>query len=480
LFFLGFVQTATLAHFLRPRDFGLMAAVSVVVGFAQAFGDMGVSSAIIVRHVTSRETLSSLYWLNIAAGLFVFLLILASTPLVVHYFNQPRLRDLLPWAGLTFLIRPLGQQFFVLLERDLRFKELARIEILAAAAGAIVAITAAAEGAGVWALIWGVLAKSIVWSALLLLQGLPSWRPYRHFRASDLRGYLGFGLYQMGERCVTFLYLNVDYLLIGRFLGIEALGAYSLAYQLVLKPVSVFNPIITRVAFPAFAKRQGNDRALRQGYIEMMRAIGFAVAPVMIALAATAPALVPALFGQQWHRSVVLIEILAFVGLLSAVGNPVGSVMLAKNRPDVGFKMNVASVIVMTGVLLVAVHAGLTIVAFAEVGVVFALGLVWAAIIKRTLALPLRQMLAPLVSPLLYAAIAGCLMLGVREVLARVGASDITVVLLTLFIGALAYTLLIVAFERAYLLQLRTLFRSGHTTDSSALPLSKVAVTTRP
>jgi O-antigen/teichoic acid export membrane protein len=382
-----------------------------------------------------------------------------------------------PWAALIFVIRPFGQQFFVLLERDLKFKTLAKIEVVASLASTTAAITAAASGAGVYALILGTLVRAGVWSALLIIQSWSpgAWRPQLHFRARDVRGYLGFGLYQMGERSVSFLYLNVDYLLIGRFLSIEALGAYSLAYQLVLKPVSVFNPIITRVAFPAFAKRQSDDDALRRGYVEMMKAIAFVVAPVMVALAATAPVLVPVLFGDKWHRSVVLIQILALVGLLSALGNPVGSVMLAKNRPDVGFKMNVASLIVMTGALLVAVQAGLTAVAWTEAAVIFVAVLAWAAIIGNALSLQLRSMIAPLVSPLLYAASVGCLMLAVRDPLEAKISSDIAVALLTLLVGALTYLLLVVRFERPYVQQLRALFDGRRQTDSNVLGVPEPA-----
>ncbi len=96
LFVAGLAQTAVLTHILRPRDYGLMAVVLVVIGIGQAFGDMGISSAIIARQTTSRETLSSLYWLNIVAGFVVTMVIIASTPLVARFFHQPRLKDLLP------------------------------------------------------------------------------------------------------------------------------------------------------------------------------------------------------------------------------------------------------------------------------------------------------------------------------------------------------------------------------------------------
>ncbi len=65
-----FLQLAVLARLLQPSDFGIMAMVTVVTGFANSFADMGISNAIVYRQDVSREQLSSLYWLNIFLGLF--------------------------------------------------------------------------------------------------------------------------------------------------------------------------------------------------------------------------------------------------------------------------------------------------------------------------------------------------------------------------------------------------------------------------
>jgi O-antigen/teichoic acid export membrane protein len=83
---LQFLKFAILARILGPEAFGLMGMTMVVIGFAQAFADMGVSNAIIYRQDATKEQLSSLYWLNILSGIAVFFVILAVTPLVVVFY----------------------------------------------------------------------------------------------------------------------------------------------------------------------------------------------------------------------------------------------------------------------------------------------------------------------------------------------------------------------------------------------------------
>jgi O-antigen/teichoic acid export membrane protein len=118
----------------------------------------------------------------------------------------------------------------------------------------------------VYALIYAQLAVASVKAAQLAFYGWRRWTPKLRLRRRDLKGFVGFGLYQMGERTIYYWSSNIDYVLIGRFLGPEQLGLYTIAYQLVVMPVSRLAPVLTRVAFPVFAKRQHDDAALRRGF----------------------------------------------------------------------------------------------------------------------------------------------------------------------------------------------------------------------
>src|SRR5437899_6472229 len=117
-----------------------MAMAMAALGFAQIFADAGISSAIIHRQKSSRQELSSLYSLNVFAGTIVLGLTILATPLIVSFFGDPRLELLLPCTALLFLIAPFGQQFQLLLQRDLKFRILAIVELSSAIVGAIVAV----------------------------------------------------------------------------------------------------------------------------------------------------------------------------------------------------------------------------------------------------------------------------------------------------------------------------------------------------
>ncbi|SEM04838.1 polysaccharide transporter, PST family [Syntrophus gentianae] len=343
--FLNFTQMAILAHLLSPVDFGLMGMVLIVVGFGQIFSDMGVSSAIIYRQDTTREQLSSLYWLNIVSGIVACCMILIANPFIIAFYHEPRLHGLIQIASLIFLVTPFGQQYQILLQKELQFNRLAGITILGYLTNAVVSILLAWAGRGVYSLIWGQFANSVVRVMALILTNPNQWRPTLHFSFSDLKGYLGFGFYQMGDKTANYFNVYLIQILLGSMLGAKALGYYTLAFDLVYKPTSAITPIITRVAFPVFSKIQENKLLMKKGYMKVLQLLSSVNFPVTLGMAALAPVAVPVIYGERWMPSVILIQILAFIALLRSSGSPVSALMLGNGKADWGFHWSVGKMV---------------------------------------------------------------------------------------------------------------------------------------
>ncbi|NTV47032.1 MAG: MOP flippase family protein [Chlorobiales bacterium] len=335
---LQFLQLAVLSRLLQPEDFGLLSMLMVVIGFARIYNDMGISNAIVYHQEITPQQLSSLYWLNMAMGIFIYLVVIAVSPLIIHFYHEPRLETLIPWGALVFVISPIGQQFQALFQKELNFQVLSVIEVVSAIIGVAVSIVLAYNNQGVLSVIWGQLCDTTVRSLLFYLKGSKTWRPGFHFKRADLEGFLGFGFYQMGDRTITYFNSNVDQLLIGSLLGAQSLGFYTLATNLIFQPIARINPILTRVAFPVFAKMQSENDRIRNAYYTLLRLLSFINFPLLLGIIAVAPSFVPIIFGEKWLPSVPLIQLLGIAAVLRAVQNPIGSLLLAKGRADIGFK----------------------------------------------------------------------------------------------------------------------------------------------
>jgi O-antigen/teichoic acid export membrane protein len=335
------LQLVVLARVLSPSDFGIMAMAMAALGFAQIFTDAGISNAIIHRQTNSRQELSSLYWLNVFAGVIVFCLALVATPLLVSFFGDTRLGLLFPCTALVFLIAPFGLQPQLLLQRDLQFKRLALIEASSAAVGAAVAIASAYAGYGVYALVFAQLAGTLFTAIVVTAVTWRESRPLARYRTADVRPYLRFGVFQLGDRAVNYLVARADQIVIGSVVGAYGLGLYNFAWNLAIMPVNRINPILTRIAFPVFAKVQQENERLKRGYLLLVWLLAMVNAPILLGGAAAAGMLVPLFFGPQWASAVPILQILAVVGLSRALLNPIGSLVLAKGRPDLAFRLNV-------------------------------------------------------------------------------------------------------------------------------------------
>ncbi len=166
------------------------------------------------------------------------------------------------------MIQPFGQQFMVLWQKELRFKEIARIDIINKFITLIVTVWFAYAGYGVYSLVYGAIAGSIVQTAQFIELGFKKHKPRLIFKLSDIKEFLNFGAYQMGERTINYFNYQLDTILIGKLLGMEALGIYNIAKSLIMKPAMVFNPIITKVTFPAMAKIQDDIVRLKEVYLK--------------------------------------------------------------------------------------------------------------------------------------------------------------------------------------------------------------------
>lgn len=449
-----FIRTAILGRLLEPSDFGLMSMVMVVVNFALVFSDMGVSKAIIQRQNISKDQLSSLYWTNIIIGIIIMLVVSAISPLVAAFYSEKRLISLLAISSLIFPITAIGQQFQVLLEKEMIFAKLALADTLSSLLGTFITIIFALIGYGVLSLIIGQIVIATVKMLYLLLVGLKFHKPIFYFNIKDIKGFLNFGLFQMGESFIYYFNTNVDYILIGRFLGQDALGMYYFAYQIVLMPITRINPILTRVAFPAFSKKQSDNQALNKGYIELIKFIALIVMPIVTGFALVAPVAVPLIFGDKWIDSVILIQIMTLPAILYSLGNPIGVIQLAKGRVDIGFYWKAINFVLYTFLLFLVVRNGIMALSYTRVMLSTIDFIEGFFIIRYLTGLKFQDYIVGIIKPGKFSMIMGITVYILYVVLNSMNVHGYVLLCILVLFGVIAYLLLAFAFDRDYCLDL--------------------------
>lgn len=363
---LQFIQISILARLLSPADFGIVAISNTVIIFFSLFANLGFSNSIISKQENDKKVLSSIYFLGIGLGIVVFLLAFYSSPLIVGFYGEPRLSKVIKIASCVFLVDYFGSVYSALLQKELKFKSIAIIDIAGYLIGVSLTITFAYKGYKELALVYGGLAGEVCRTALRIILGRKLFFPTLNFNWLQVKEHLKFGIYNFGEGILGFIQSNWDNIMIGKLLGTQLLGYYTLAYQLAIFPIIKINPIVLQIAYPILAKLKNNMRELKKSYIKVLDLITFFNFPLLAGLLVTAEGVVPLIYGPHWEATFPLIKIFVFISVASCLSHPLFTLVYTKEKPNLLFYLNILTLLVKIPlVYLLGKYWGITGIAYA-------------------------------------------------------------------------------------------------------------------
>lgn len=319
-----------LARVLPAEAYGVMAMAMTVTNLAFLFRDLGTMVAIIQRPHLSELLKCSLYWLNLGMAIALALLLAVLALPIAHAYQEPRLAGVLAALALVFPLSGLAAVQQALLERESRFRLLARIDTVSALGGVAVAMLCAWYGGEVWSLVLQMLAATGL-TAAQLLHASP-WRPRRRFAWRSLRQVLGFSGHFSLFQLLGYVQRNADSMLIGRLFGPALLGVYAMAFKVMLFPLQHITLVASRALVPAMSRCQDQPERLAELYVRACGVMALLTAPLMAGLYALREPFVLLVLGPRWGEAAALIPWLAALGLIQALAAIPGAVLLAQGR----------------------------------------------------------------------------------------------------------------------------------------------------
>ncbi|MFO1305254.1 MAG: lipopolysaccharide biosynthesis protein [Burkholderiales bacterium] len=318
------------ARLLEPKDFGIVGMVTAVTGIFSVFKDFGLSTAAVQQETLSNAQASTMFWVNLLLGGILCALTLVCAPILVRFYDEPRLLLVTVALAAGFLINAAGIQHSAQLQREMRFVALAAIEVIALLASSAIGLAMAAAGLGYWALVgWSLLLPTVnsagAWIAA-------AWIPSRPERRTDVRALIQFGTTYTLNAIVIYVAYNLDKLLVGRMWGASALGIYGRAFQLVTLPADGVIGAIGGVAFSALSRVQQNGALLRSYFLKGYKIVLTLTVPITLLMALYAEEIVMVLLGPKWTSATATLRFLTPTLLVFAMINPTGWLMLASGR----------------------------------------------------------------------------------------------------------------------------------------------------
>jgi PST family polysaccharide transporter len=449
----AFLSMLILVRLLVPADFGLVGYALIVLGLLDIVKNLGITQALIYRQDIADADAGEAFALAMAMALILFGICWLLAPVAGHFFHDSRVIPVTRVLALTLLLDALGGVHAALLQKHLRFGRLVIPDVALSVTKGVVAVLAALLGAGYWSLVAGQLAGMSLWT--VTNWWLFPWWPRIRVRWASARRLLGYGLHILLVDFVGAVILTADNLVVGRLLGIRALGLYAVAFTIPQMITIGLAVAVSNACFPALSRIQANRGELERYYLLVQRYSAAAIVPAAVGLFASTPSLVHALFGREWWSMSTTLQLLALFALVQAMVWSAGDLYKAIGRPDMLWKLGFAQALaVVAAVIIGAELGGIVGVAWARIAIAVPFALITWWWVHRLLGVELTAIGRALRAPL----IAGAVMLAVMELLDRSLApllGPVAVLAAQLTAGVAVYTALMLRSEPHVLAVLR-------------------------
>jgi PST family polysaccharide transporter len=354
------VGLTVLARILAPHDFGLLGFAMLYITFAETIGDFGSSMALVYWPDRRDDAAQVTFVINVVAGIFWGVVTLLLAPYIANFFHAPHGVAIVRALSPALLLKFLGNTHDALAQKDLRFRARSIPELALAAGKISIAIVLGRLGFGAWSLVWGQLGALFLWTALLWIT-VP-WRPSLRLPLDLVRPILRYGRNIVAVNVLAAVLFDVDLMVVGRFLGVTALGLYQMAARIPEATVMVVLWVVSKVLFPAFANLRAAGEDIRAAYLVAVRSVSALTLPAAAGLALLAEPIILVFFGPKWIAAAPVLSFLALYVGVRSVDHHAGDVLKATGRADMLALLNLMkTVLIVPAVIAGAMHSAVAV-----------------------------------------------------------------------------------------------------------------------
>ncbi len=325
---LRFGASVILARLLFPSDFGVMGAVTVILNFTKRMSSFGFNLVLVQKKEINDDHKDAVFYFNLLLESLLALIIIALAAYLADFFHNQAVEKILYVMSIIFILDALGSVPKALLQRKMKFKQFGIVQLTNTVTGMIIPIGLAFLGFGVWSLVWGKILGSIF--GVIIVFYYARWFPRLSFKFRALKEMFSFGFWVYANNLINYTQNNIDYFLIARLLGINALGYYERAFNLMNLPRLQIARIINSVLFSAYSKIQEQNEKIIRTLKRVQTSIAFVGYPIMIWLFFAAPSFITVLYGPKWTPTIAPLQIMCISGLINTLTMTFFPVILAK------------------------------------------------------------------------------------------------------------------------------------------------------
>ena len=351
-----FIVSIVLARILEPSAYGTVALITVFTTIMQVFVDSGLGNALIQKKNADDIDFSTVFYTNIVFCLFLYGVMWFFAPTIAEFYHQPELVPYVRVLSLTIVVSGVKNVQQAYVSRNMLFKRFFFATLAGTIGAAVLGITMALHGAGVWAIIAQQLFNLTVDTCVLWIT--VRWRPIRAFSFQRLKGLFSYGWKLLVSSLLDTGYNNLRQLLIGKIYSSSDLAYYNQGDKFPSVIVTNINTSIDSVLLPAMSSEQDHKDQVKNMTRRAIKTSTYIMAPLMIGLAACSKEVVALILTDKWLPCVPYLQIFCFSYMIWPLHTANLNAIKALGRSDMFLKLEIIKKCVGLTLLIITMRIG--------------------------------------------------------------------------------------------------------------------------
>lgn len=354
---IGFIVQIILARLIAPEEFGLLGMILIFNAVGNSLADSGMSQSLIRSDEPDERDFSTVFTMNFAISLVLYIVFWFIAPLISEFYDQPRLTNLIRVYSLVIIINSLFTIQKTRLTYDLNFKYQMKAQLPALFIAGFTGIILAFMEFGVWALVYMEIVTGLSLTVIYFLQ--TRWIPRLSFYGDRLSEHFNFGYKLTLAGVLSRIVSNIYPMIIGKYFSAAMVGYYTRASTMKEFPVSTISRTLDKVFYPLFAKIKNDKDKLKKAYQKAQILVLLVLSTIMLFLILTAYPLFGLLLGDKWLPAVPYFQLLCIMGIFYPINKYNSNILKIKGRTDLYLKMSVITQVTLILGIILTVEFGI-------------------------------------------------------------------------------------------------------------------------
>lgn len=359
--FVSFVVSIVLARILMPEDYGIIAIVNVFITIAEIFVTSGLSTSLIQKKDATQIDFSTIFWCSLGLAGILYVVVFVGAPIIAKIYNMSLLCSVIRVFSIKLPVAAFNSIQNAYVSRNMDFRKFFFATLGGTIVSAIVGITLALKGFGVWALVAQYITNSIIDTLVLFV--MVDWRPTFEFSVDSAKPLMRYGWKILATDLIGTVFNQLNSFIIGIKYTSADLAFYVQGKKIPDLLNNNIGSTLTAVLFPAMSQTDNIDeiKVIRRSSLKMM---GYVLFPIMLGMMAVADNMIIVLLSEKWDFAIPFARIACLDAMVNIMGTTLIQEIKAIGRSDITLRMELIKKPIFLIVILLAMQINVTAIAW--------------------------------------------------------------------------------------------------------------------